>query len=370
MNCHMPRINEGLQDMVRTHMILNPTNADMIESNQPNACNMCHVDKSIDWTVEYLHQWYGRTYSEQRMAENYDQQQRSGPATIGWLSSWHPSTQMVAANVLTKHNARWALPQLLPVLDSPYMLNRQFAAKDLEKMSGIRLADFGYRFTMFADERRQPLAKLWTQLVDDDSDFPYVKDVQDDADDTIRHYRQVVEYDPDSYTGRQQLAVALLAKGKTDEAIGHLRRILEIKPDSYAGHHQLAVALLKKGETGQAIAHLRQSLKIKPDFAEGHYALGMTQQSQGDMKAAIRQFREGLHHTPNHAGLHNVLAAVLAQRGALDQAIHHLEQAVRIKPDFKKASLNLATLRQMKRNRERGKSPQIDIQIKSENEDD
>ena len=24
MNCHMPRINEGLQDVVRTHMIYSP----------------------------------------------------------------------------------------------------------------------------------------------------------------------------------------------------------------------------------------------------------------------------------------------------------------------------------------------------------
>ena len=54
MNCHMPRMNEGLQDVVRTHMIFSPTNSEMIESNQPNACNLCHTEKSIDWTVNYL----------------------------------------------------------------------------------------------------------------------------------------------------------------------------------------------------------------------------------------------------------------------------------------------------------------------------
>lgn len=29
-------------------MIFNPTNATMIEANQLNACNMCHVDKTIN----------------------------------------------------------------------------------------------------------------------------------------------------------------------------------------------------------------------------------------------------------------------------------------------------------------------------------
>ena len=43
MNCHMPRINEGLQEVVRTHTIFSPTNSAMIESNQMNACNQCHV---------------------------------------------------------------------------------------------------------------------------------------------------------------------------------------------------------------------------------------------------------------------------------------------------------------------------------------
>ncbi|MEM7478919.1 MAG: hypothetical protein AAF483_28385, partial [Planctomycetota bacterium] len=45
MNCHMPKINEGMQDVVRTHAIFSPTHAGMIEENQPNACNLCHLDK-------------------------------------------------------------------------------------------------------------------------------------------------------------------------------------------------------------------------------------------------------------------------------------------------------------------------------------
>ena len=44
MNCHMPRLNEGLQDVVRTHMIFSPVEASMIESGHPNACNLCHLD--------------------------------------------------------------------------------------------------------------------------------------------------------------------------------------------------------------------------------------------------------------------------------------------------------------------------------------
>ena len=87
----------------------------------------------------------------------------------------------------------------------------------------------------------------------------------------------------------------------------------------------------------------------------------MTLQSPGDVNAAARQFREGLRRAPDHAGLHNIYGAVLAKRGALDEAIGHFEQALRIKPDFEKASLNLSTVRRLKRNADRGVAPRFDI---------
>jgi len=40
MNCHMPKINEGINSLVRTHTIFSPTNPAMIEANRPNACNL------------------------------------------------------------------------------------------------------------------------------------------------------------------------------------------------------------------------------------------------------------------------------------------------------------------------------------------
>jgi predicted CXXCH cytochrome family protein len=71
MNCHMPKINEGVQDVVRTHTIYSPTRADMIEANHPNACNLCHTDKPIVWTLGSLKKLFGKTYNEIVIAANY-----------------------------------------------------------------------------------------------------------------------------------------------------------------------------------------------------------------------------------------------------------------------------------------------------------
>jgi predicted CXXCH cytochrome family protein len=158
LNCHMPRINEGIQDVVRTHMIYSPTRADMIEANHPNACNLCHTDRSIDWTLRNLKEWYSKSYDEKKLRVSYVD--RTKPVGLGWLRSDNPAVRLVAVEAMTRARDRKALPRLLDALDDPYLLNRQFALKGLEEMLNVHLEDFGYRFWMTPDERRKPLAEL------------------------------------------------------------------------------------------------------------------------------------------------------------------------------------------------------------------
>jgi hypothetical protein len=158
LNCHMPRINEGLQDVVRTHTIFSPTHAGMIEANQPNACNLCHTEKSIEWTVGRLGEWYGAGFSAKALRENYPDP--DGPVGVNWLKSEDSAVRLVAADALTRTHSEWALPELLEALDDPYLLNRQFARRGLERMLHVKLADYGYRFYMTPTERRGPIGRL------------------------------------------------------------------------------------------------------------------------------------------------------------------------------------------------------------------
>jgi hypothetical protein len=158
MSCHMPRINEGLQDMVRTHMIYSPTRADMIQAGHPNACNLCHTDRPIDWALRYLKEWYGASYDEKQIAANYPD--RGAPVGVGWLRSRNPAVRLVATAALARARDVKALPQLLDALDDSHLVNRQFADQGLHEMLNLRLADFGYRFYMTSQERRRPLAAL------------------------------------------------------------------------------------------------------------------------------------------------------------------------------------------------------------------
>lgn len=58
MNCHMPYTTYGLLKTIRSHQISSPSVKATLETGRPNACNLCHLDKSLAWAAEYLERWY------------------------------------------------------------------------------------------------------------------------------------------------------------------------------------------------------------------------------------------------------------------------------------------------------------------------
>lgn len=166
MNCHMPHINEGMQDMVRTHTIFSPTNKNMLESNSINACNMCHGDKSIDWTTARLKEWYGASFDEQKIVESYPD--KSKAVADGWMNSDREAVRLAAAGGLFRSGGvheKWSLPLLVDALDDPFLINRQFARIGIEEGLKVRLLDYGYRFYMTPEERKKPLAAIRRALL-------------------------------------------------------------------------------------------------------------------------------------------------------------------------------------------------------------
>ncbi len=164
MNCHMPRINEGLQSVVRTHTIFSPTNAAMLEANHPNACNQCHVDKPIDWTLRSLKDWYGKSYSEKKLANSYPL--RDQPVAVGWLKSNNEAVRLIGAASVIRGKNKHLCSELIDMLDDPFLINRQFTQRGVEEMKGIRLEKYGYHFFMSPHERADALVKIRDALAD------------------------------------------------------------------------------------------------------------------------------------------------------------------------------------------------------------
>src|SRR5262245_11769120 len=114
LDCHMPRVVMGIDRFVRSHRISSPANPAMIAAAAPNACNLCHLDRTIGWTLDALRDRFGA-----RLAPRTD---AYGDEAVGdvWLASAQPSIRLIAAAAYARSPlGRGELPQLVRGLDDP-----------------------------------------------------------------------------------------------------------------------------------------------------------------------------------------------------------------------------------------------------------
>lgn len=58
-SCHMPRTSYALLGATRSHRVASPSALRTADTGEPNACNLCHLDKPLAWTASWLTTWYG-----------------------------------------------------------------------------------------------------------------------------------------------------------------------------------------------------------------------------------------------------------------------------------------------------------------------
>jgi len=136
-NCHMPYTTFGLLKAIRSHRIDSPRVPATGAAGRPNACNLCHLDRTLDWTADHLQQWWGTP------APALDDDERRVAASLLWLLRGDAAERAVAAWSMgwdAAHAAAgdgWEAPFLATLLDDPYAAVRYVAARSLRSLPGF-----------------------------------------------------------------------------------------------------------------------------------------------------------------------------------------------------------------------------------------
>lgn len=141
-NCHMSYTTYGLLKAIRSHQIDNPSVATSLQTGRPNACNQCHLDKTLAWTADHLTSWYGQATpelsdDEQNIAASVlwllkgDAAQR---ALMAWSFGWDSARATSGTN--------WMPPYLIQLLEDPYDAIRLIAARSLRTLEGFERFDY------------------------------------------------------------------------------------------------------------------------------------------------------------------------------------------------------------------------------------
>jgi hypothetical protein len=113
-----------------------------VETGRPNACNQCHLDRSLGWTAGHLEEWYGTP------RPTLSAEQDGVAASALWSLTGDAGQRALMAWSMGWEEARaasgedWMPPYLISLLDDPYVAVRYIAPRSLRRHSGFE--DFEY----------------------------------------------------------------------------------------------------------------------------------------------------------------------------------------------------------------------------------
>jgi hypothetical protein len=171
MNCHMPLTTYGLLKTERSHTITSPTIAESIDVGRPNACNLCHLDRTLAWTGNALEEWYRAPPTRTlRGGRGLTPDEQSIAAGVLWLTRGDAGLRAITTCALEWDAARatagteWLSPYLAQLLADPYHAVRYLANRALRRQPGF--SGFEYDYAAPAPELAAATARaldLWTR---------------------------------------------------------------------------------------------------------------------------------------------------------------------------------------------------------------
>jgi len=143
-NCHMPHTTYGVLTAIRSHQISSPRVDVELTTGRPNACNLCHLDRTLAWTAEHLERWYAqkppvldpvqRTVADSvRITLTGDAGQR---ALMAWHLGWEPARAASGSD--------WIAPYLGLLMDDAYAAVRCVAERSLRGTPGLVPGGYDY----------------------------------------------------------------------------------------------------------------------------------------------------------------------------------------------------------------------------------
>jgi hypothetical protein len=157
LDCHMPRNVSGFETITRSHLVSSPTNPQTFETAAPNACNLCHLDKSFAWTVERLQLDFGVDIDVPKIL--------AAPAFDVWTKHTVPIVPLIALNGLARTKAApRKLEWFLPHLNHPSARHRWLAQDALERALGRLLTVDEIDIRTDTQQRTQQLRNLARNL--------------------------------------------------------------------------------------------------------------------------------------------------------------------------------------------------------------
>ncbi len=194
------------------------------------------------------------------------------------------------------------------------------------------------------DEARQAFEKalkLNPQNADAELGMARCFAVQDNLEEALAHYRNVIELDPPREIAYVEAVRILLRKERRDEAQSLAMDFEKINPEKGGILH--AFVLQTAGQTGEAIALLENLAATYPTSAEVRVSLATAQAATGQDAKAVEILEDVLKNIdPDSLAARMKLVEVYQKQGKTDEIVAQFREMVKQEPDDLGLQLALA----------------------------
>ncbi|MBX7246675.1 MAG: hypothetical protein K1X53_14355 [Candidatus Sumerlaeaceae bacterium] len=135
--CHMPPVVYGVMSWHPTHEIKTPDPVHSAEFKKPDACTVCHTDKSLQWAEARVRDWWpkeGRTTAA--LAAEFATPEIPRALFAGDAVYRTLAAQRLGLPAPSRRMAKWAVPMLAMALTDEYPNVRRTARNSLVALTG------------------------------------------------------------------------------------------------------------------------------------------------------------------------------------------------------------------------------------------
>jgi Tfp pilus assembly protein PilF len=301
----------------------------------PNVCNRCHVDKTNEWSNEFITKWYGPS-RRAHYGNIIDAGRRVQPEPHDDLiklagDKLYPVIVRATALSLLGSYPGEKTTQIykLALMDDEALIRRT-------ALHFINMGDIKTQTALLASMLYDPVKAVRTEAASRMASIakPQLDSSQNKVyQSALGEYINSMEYSGDFAFGRYNLGNLYVALNQTQKAIDNYRAAINIDNLFYPAMVNLAMLYNQRKENDEAEKLLRQAIAGQPELHEVHYSLGLLLAEQKNYEEAEHYLAKAANGMPARARIHYNLG-LLQQYIKKDAAAEaSLITALELEPD-------------------------------------
>lgn len=335
-SCHMP-MTEFARMRRSDHSMLPPTPATTIAFESPNACNLCHKDKSPQWADAIVRTWRKRDYQAPILhrAGLIDAARKQDWSKLSQMLDYlqRPDKDVIFAVSLIRLVSTSGEPGLLPVLlktaNDPSPLVRSAAVVALQSFPSE--SSFQALLDATGDEYRLVRVRAAASLAPYQQ-VPLTAENKKKREAADKEYLDSILSRPDQWDSHYNLGNYHLDSGNLKQAVDAYKIAIKLEPNTVLPLVNEAIAHARMGKNQEAMKALESALAMSHHNPAVHFNMGLLKAEQNDAVSAEKHLRASLKADPKmDQAAYNLCLLLL--KTSPDESLEFCATAVKIRPN-------------------------------------